>query len=106
MGTSTVLSLDNRLKTIVKDGPGVLADLSKSEANVLEILSELPAAADPDIILGFIKRWREVQTITGKDLRVYAVFYTPTVEKYVLGCVQNMSHIFVTALPVQLKESR
>ena len=109
MGTSSVLSLDERINGVVHDAPDVLYKLSRLETpkdQPIEIVSELPAAADPDIILSYVQRWVEIQHYFGRDLRVYAWSYTPESEKYILGCVQNMSHICVTTLPMYLKENK
>lgn len=109
MGTRTMLTLDERINGVVHDAPDILFRLSKlatPKGQPIEIVSELPAAADPDIILGHIRRWSEIQKYFDCDLRVYAWSYSTEVEKYVLGCVQNMSRINVTTLPMYLKERK
>ena len=108
MGTSTLLSLDERINGVLHDTPDILyrlTQLQPTDGKPIEIVSDLPAAADPDIILGYVQRWREIQKQFNKELRVYAWTYTPEVEKYVLGCVQNMPGICVTTLPTYLKEN-
>ena len=102
MGISTLLSLDNRIKNAAIDGPSVMIELSKQTGSVLEMVSDLPAAPDPDIILSYVKRWKEIHDVTKKDLRIYAKCYSNEVEKYILNCVQNMSYIYVTIMPLQL----
>lgn len=109
MGASSVLSLDERINGVVHDSPDILYKLTKlgtPSDQPIEIVTELPAAADPDIILGFVQRWVEIQHHFNCDVRVYAWSYTVEAEKYVLGCVQNMSHITVTPLPMYLKETK
>lgn len=110
MGNKTTqLSLDERIGGVVKDSADIIIKLSKLSPvgdEPIEIVSELPAAADPDIILGNIKRWQEIQKYFNRDLRVYAWSYTVEVEKYVLGVVQNMPRVAVTILPMYLKETK
>lgn len=107
--TNSKLSMEDRIDGVVHDGPDLLYKLSKvivPEGQPLEIVSELPAATDLDIILGYITRWAEVQKHFQRDLRIYAWSYTVEVEKYILACTQQMSHIAVTTLPIYLKESK
>lgn len=112
MGTNTNvtrMTLDERINGVVKDGPDILVKLSKltpKDNEPIEIVTELPAATDPDIILGYVRRWRDIQLQFKRDLRVYAWSYDTKVEKYILGCTQNMSHVHVTVLPMYLKETK
>jgi len=108
MGSST-LSLDERINGCIKDTPDILYQLTKMgvpENYPIEIVTELPAALDADIILGHVQRWLEIHKHFNRDVRVYAWSYTVEVEKHLLGCVQNMSHISVTVLPMYLKENK
>lgn len=109
MGTSTKNeTLDEHIKKLIKDDTDVLYRLSKAGVgsnDVVEIVTELPAATDPDLIIGCVSRWNDIQKHFNKDLRVYAWSHNTKVEKYVLGCVQNMSRITVTVLPFCLKEA-
>lgn len=108
MGTSTCNY--SRIDNAVVDAPDVLYTISQLrppvEGEPIEIVSELPAATDADIILGYIMRWHEIQEHFNCELRVYAWCHTTIVEKYVLGIVQNMSHINVTTLPTYLRGRR
>lgn len=109
MGSSTKLSLEERIDGLVHDAPDILYTLSKLEQRgdgPLEIVADLPAAPDVDIILGHVQRWCEIQKYFNRDLRIYAWSYDTTVEKYVLGCTLQMSHIAVTILPTYLKEAK
>lgn len=109
MGFGTKLSINERIDGCVKDAPDILYTLSRIEPrgdDPIEIVSELPAAPDVDILLGIVMRWNEIQKHFGRDLRVYAWSYNTTVEKYLMGCVQNLSHIHVTVLPTYLKENK
>lgn len=104
---STSLRLDEHLKNAVRDTPDIVYQLSQlppREGSTIEIVSDLPAAVDIDIILGYITRWYDVQQHFNKDLRIYVWSYNTVVEKYVLGCVQQMSRIYVTVLPSWLRE--
>lgn len=99
--------LDDYLESLMQDSPDILYKLSQagvSSDKPVEIVTELPASADPDIVLGYIRRWSDIQKAFDCDLRVYAWSYTTDVEKYVLGCTQRMSRIHVTTLPMYLKE--
>ena len=110
MGTSSgsiSLRLEEHLNNAVSDAPDIvyrLSQLQHKEDSPIEIVSELPAAVDVDIILGYIARWHDVQEYFNRDLRIYAWSYNTTVEKYILGCVQQMSRIYVTILPAWLRE--
>lgn len=107
--TSHTLTMEERIDGVVHDGPDLLFKLSKlatPEGQPVEIVSELPAATDLDIILGYITRWSEVQRQLNRDLRIYAWSYSVDVEKYILACTQAMSHIAVTTLPMYLKENK
>lgn len=109
MGASSKLSLEERIDGLVHDAPDILYKLSKLEQRgdgPIEIVADLPAAPDVDIILGYVQRWCEIQKHFNRDLRVYAWSYNTTVEKYVLGCTLQMSHIAVTILPMYLKEAK
>ena len=115
LGTSTSrassMTLEERINGVVKDSPMLLYDLTKVGVSPdtnepIEIVVDLPAAPDPDILLGHISRWREVQVHFKKDIRVYAWCVNPIVEKRVLACVQNMSGIYITVLPDYLKEKK
>ena len=108
MGTSS-LSLSERINGCIKDTPDILYQLTKIgvvKGQPIEIVTELPAACDPDILLGHVQRWVEIQKHFDCDVRVYAWSYTVEVEKHLLGCVQNMSHIAVSVLPMYLKENK
>lgn len=109
MGSCSYLTLDDRLNGIVKDSPDILYKLNQIEINedsTIEIVTELPAAVDPYILLSYVSRWREIQKHFGKELRVYAWSYTMEVEKYVLLLVQNIEKLSVTVLPMYLKENK
>lgn len=110
MGSGAKYTIEDRIANAVPDAPDVLYTLSRinppAEGEPIEIVSELPAATDADIVLGYVLRWHEIQEHFGCDLRVYAWSYNTTVEKYVLGIVQNMSKITVTVLPTYLKEKK
>lgn len=101
-------SIDSHLDGVIHDSPDILFKLSRlqpKEGNPIEIVTELPAALSPDIIIGYVQRWREIQQHFDCELRVYAWSYTMEVEKYILGCTLNMKHIAVTTLPMYLKET-
>lgn len=103
------LTMEERIDSVVHDGPDLLYKLSRLNTPAdqpIEIVSELPAATDLDIILGYVTRWVEVQQYFNRDLRIYAWSYTVEVEKYILSCTQQMSHIAVTVLPFYLKENK
>lgn len=107
MGINATISLEERINGVMKDSPDIIYKLSKLQTpkdQPIEIVTELPAAADPGVILGLVQRWVNIQHYFDCDLRVYAWSYTDSVEKYVMGCVQNMSRICVTPLPMYLKE--
>lgn len=111
MGASTknYKTLSEHINSLVVDGVDVLYKLSKLKREPkepIEIVTELPAATDPDLIIGSVSRWNEIQKHFCCDLRIYAWSHNTVVEKYVMGCVQNMSHITVTILPSYLKETR
>ncbi len=109
MGTGTKLSLEDRIDGLVHDAPDILYTLSRLEQRgegPIEIVAELPAAPDIDIILGYVQRWNEIQKHFDRDLRVYAWSYNVQVEKYVLGCTLQMPHLAVTILPTYLKEAK
>lgn len=109
MGNGSYLTLDERIDRVVRDSADILYKLNKIDAEddaPIEIVSELPAAIDSNIILSYVMRWREIQKYFGRELRVYTWSYTTEVEKYVLGLVQNMSKVSVTVLPMYLKENK
>lgn len=109
MDTKTAASpLDEALLKSTKDDANLIPNLSTvtgadPDLKVLTIESELPAYPDPDIILGYVQRWREVQRLFGKDLRIFAWSYDTRVEKYILACVQNMPNIYITILPAEYR---
>lgn len=101
-------TIDEHIKGLIEDGVDVLhrlSNLSRDDDAPIEIVAELPAATDPDLIIGCVSRWNEIQKYFKTELRVYAWSHNTTVEKFVLGCVQSMSHITVTVLPFCLKET-
>lgn len=101
--------IDSHIEGLLKDSPDILfrlTQLATPEGQPIEIVSELPAATNPDIIIGYVQRWREIQKHFNCELRVYAWSYSVEVEKYLLGCVQHMKHIAITTLPMYLKETK
>lgn len=105
--TTRPASLEERLSGAVLDSPNIVQRLSSIEqppkGQPLEIVTELPAGLCPEIIIAMIMRWRELQIHFDRDIRVYAWSFNTEVEKYVLQCTNNMSHIFVSILPVKLR---
>ena len=100
------LELEERINGVMKDSPDILYKLSRlstPKGEPVEIVTELPAALAPDIIIGDVQRWREIQKHFDCELRVYAWSYNPVVEKFVLQAVQNMSRVMVTVLPSYLR---
>ena len=100
--------LDEALLKATKDDANMIPNLSTlaesdSDIKCFTIESELPAYPDPDIILGYVQRWREVQRLFGKELRIFAWSYDTRVEKYILACVQNMPNIYITILPAEYR---
>lgn len=90
------------INNLIEDCPDVIAKLSQSEQmskDCLEIVSELPSADMPDLIIGMVQRWVDIQKYFDKDLRIYAWTNNPTVEKYASQCVNPMSRVFITVLP-------
>ena len=110
MGNNTSVrpvTFEDKFSDVIKDSQDILYKLIQAKVDItkpVEIQSELPASADPDIVLGYIRRWSELQKTLDCDLRVYAWSYTPEVEKYVLRMTNLMSHIHITTLPMYLKE--
>lgn len=103
---SNKYTIDERLKEMPYDSDSILFTVKNSpirETNQIEIQANLPAAVDPDIIIGQVSRWLDLQKHLGKDLRVYLWCSNGQVEKYVLGIVRNMEHLYVTILPTYLK---
>lgn len=103
---SKSLNLYDRINGVMHDSEDILFKLTKLETpkgQPIEIVTDLPARLDPQIIIGYVQRWREIQKHFDCELRIYAWSYTPEVEKYVLGCVQNMSRVMVTTLPTYLR---
>lgn len=90
----------------MKDSEDILFKLNKlstPKGQPIEIVTDLPARVDVDIIIGNVQRWREIQKYFDCELRIYAWTYSPEVEKYVLSLVQNMSQVMVTTLPTYLR---
>ncbi len=110
MGISSENKEKGYLDAMVKDAPDVLYQLSQikftSADEPAEILTELPAAVNVDIILGMVNRWREVQVQMNRPLRVYAWSGERCVEKYVMGCVQRFPDICLTPLPIRLRRKK
>lgn len=108
MGTNSTLSLEERINGVMQDSPDILHKISKlqpPEGKPIEIVTELPAAIDVDLIIGCVQRWSEIQKYFNRDLRVYAWSHSADVEKYLLGCTLNVSNVYVTVLPMFLKEN-
>lgn len=109
VSSNKMYSLEERINGLIVDSPDILYKLNRlstPKGQPIEIVTELPSAIDPDIILGNVQRWREVQKYFDCELRIYAWTYNTEVEKYLLGCVQHMSKIAVTTLPTYLKEKK
>lgn len=100
------MTLVERIDGLIHDSNDILVKLTKMQpdsSRPIEIVAELPAAISPDIIIGTVQRWREIQKHFNCELRVYAWSYNPDVEKYVMKCVQPMDRVLVTPLPTSLK---
>ena len=105
--STNTIKLEEHLRNAIPDTPNIMYDLAHSsfrENSPIEIVVELPAFLDYDILIGHVERWREIQQQMNKDIRIYAWCFNNEVEKHVLGCVQHMSHIHVTTLPHWLRE--
>lgn len=99
-------TLEARLKDMLWDTSDVLYQLKHTpmrEESQIELQAELSAAVDPDIIIGQVSRWVDLQHTIGKDLRIYVWSSNTVVEKWLMSVVANMEHIFVTILPTYLK---
>lgn len=102
----TPTSLEERLSGAVLDSPDIVKKLSylnPPAGKPLEIVTELPAGLNPEIIIAMVMRWREIQQYFDCDVRIYAWSFDTKVEKYVQQCTSLMSHILVTILPVSLR---
>lgn len=100
------LALEERINGVMKDSPDILYKLTRlatPKGQPIEIVTDLPAALAPDIIIGDVQRWREIQKHFDCELRVYAWSYNPVVEKFVLQAVQQMPKVMVTVLPSYLR---
>lgn len=100
----------NYWDTLPQDSADILHKLDKlrpndSEAPV-EILAELPAAVNIDIIIAMVSRWHEIQLFMKKPLRVFAWSSEGAVEKYVAGLVGPIDNLYLTVLPITLKERK
>ena len=107
--TDKVTPIDDHINGLMKDSPDILYKLTRlatPKGKPIEFVVELPAVTNPDIIIGYVQRWREIQKHFDCELRVYAWSYTTEVEKYLLGCVQHMKNLTVTTLPMYLKEMK
>ena len=110
MGASSKVStvtFEDKFADVIRDSSDILFKLRQANVDTskpVEIVTELPASADPDILLGYVRRWVDLQNILNCDLRIYAWSYTPEVEKYVLRITNQMSRIHITTLPTFLKE--
>lgn len=99
--------LDEKIRQCLKDSPDIVRRVAKrspAKGSTVELVTELPAVNDVDILIGMAMRWREIADMFDCKLRVYAWCYTDEVEKWILQCVQNSSKIFVTVLPMTLKK--
>lgn len=102
-------TLDERINGLVHDSEDILYKLNKlplNEDEPIEIVTDMPVVPNTDIIIGSICRWREIQKIYQRPIRVYAWVHTTEVEKCLLRCVQNMEDIFVTTLPTYLRSKK
>lgn len=100
------MNLVERIDSLMHDSSDILYKITKltpPDGKPIEIVAELPAALDPEIIIGHVQRWREIQMHFDRELRVYAWTYNAVVEKYVMSCVQTMPKVLVTPLPMSLK---
>lgn len=98
MGTRASISIDNILR--VTDD--IATKLGGVNGEVVEVRDRLPARIDPDIIIGQVMVWKDIQSRLGENvyLRVFAESYRPDVEKYVLNLVKDMEYILVTIVPL------
>ena len=102
MGIRTNISLDDRIKNAEQDGPDILCRLYQRDLTAVDevdILAELPAAVDVQLILAQVSAWSDLQKHLNKHIRIFAITYDRRVEKYVLGIVQHMDNISVTSVP-------
>lgn len=109
MDTNTAYLINEHVLAAIEDGPNLLHDIYTREYKdneMIEVNSLLPAYPDPDILLGYVLRWREVHLQLNREMRIYAWCETPEVEKAILSCTQQLSFLHVTALPTSLKEKK
>lgn len=104
--TKINFTLGERLEEMLMDSPDIFYQISNTpmrQEDQVEIQAELSAAISPDIILGQVSRWLDLQKLLDKDLRVYLWSSNKEVEKYITAVVANMDHLFITILPTYLK---
>ncbi len=101
------VTIDDYFETLVRDDRNILFSLSKlniQPGDQVEIISEIPARLDIDLIVSKVQRWKEILNMYKCKLRVYAWVYRDDVEKYLLNLTQNCDSIYVTTMPYTLRE--
>ena len=106
---SEAYTLGSCFDSIVSDTEDVMSKLGDNPVCIGEellIQSELPARAAPDVLIGLVRRWREIQMFYNRPLRIIALSYNSSVEKHILGLVQNMPNVLITVIPTELLHLR
>lgn len=72
-------------------------------ADQIEIMATLPSAINIDVFIGMVNRWRELQEMYDKPLRIYAYSYNSQVEKMFMRLIQEHDKILLTPIPGEWK---
>lgn len=100
-------SIDKHLDLLLEDCPNIVKMLSNYDFNnnpeYLELKTTLPAAINIDVFIATVQRWKEIQRMYKKKLRIYAYSYNDTVEKYFQRLLQDHEDILLTVIPGALK---
>lgn len=91
------------LNSMVEDGPDVISKLAKigitKGCENVSITTTLPSIINVDVFIATLQRWKNIQRYFDAPLRIWAVCYNTSVEKFMLDIVQEQENIFLTVIP-------
>lgn len=105
MGNKVALQRDfaEHLEMLIEDCSDIVRVLKNynyfEDLEIVEIMATMPSAVNVDVFIATVNRWRELQQMYNKPLRVYAYSYNPTVEKMFMQLIQPHEQIFLTPIP-------
>lgn len=95
------IPMDRSDRNIIKD---ILESKLAIEDNIISFKAVIPAVLDAELLCGTALRWRSVKAHFMREVRVYALSANPKTEKYMQSLLLWNSGVYLTPIPIELRE--